>query len=54
MIVFLDVLLHMGLEAIGGIVTLYALSFCSHRRHQFTVWFIFALLFSYITVSLIG
>ncbi len=49
-----DVLLHMGLEAIGGIVTLWALQFCEHRRHQVMVWLVFALFFSILTVRLIG
>lgn len=50
----LDVALHMLLEAIGGLVMLYALNFCRHRRHQFAVWFGLALLFSIATVVLIG
>jgi hypothetical protein len=49
-----NVLLHMGLEGIGGVVTLWALQFCEHRRHQVTVWLIFALFFSILTVRLIG
>ncbi len=50
----IDVALHMVLEAIGGGVTLYALRFCSHKRHQFAIWFAFALFFSVVTVCLIG
>ncbi len=49
-----DVALHVLLEAIGGLILIYALSFCQHRRHQLMVWFILALLFSYITVILVG
>jgi hypothetical protein len=49
-----DVLLHMVLEAIGGGILLYALGFCNHWRHRLLVWFVLALIFSYITVRLIG
>jgi hypothetical protein len=49
-----DILFHMALEAVGGAVTLYALSYCVHKRHQLLIWLIFAFLFSYITVLTIG
>ena len=50
----LDVAIHMGLEAIGGLVLLYAYSFCSHWRHRAAIWFVGALFFSYVTVLLVG
>ncbi len=50
----LDVLFHVALEAIGGVVLLYAMSFCTHRVHQVAIWFVLALIFSIITVALIG
>lgn len=50
----LDVGLHMLLEAIGGLILMYALGFCQHRRHQAVVWFGLALVFSFVTVQLIG
>ncbi len=49
-----DVALHMVLEAIGGGIMLYALSFCKHISHRFMVWFVLALAFSFLTVISIG
>ncbi len=50
----LDVLFHMALEAIGGAIAWYAYGFCHHWTHRIMLWFSLALLFSYLTVTLIG
>ena len=49
-----DIGIHMLLEAIGGLVLLYAYKFCEHRLHQILVWFVLAFGFSYITVQIVG
>lgn len=49
-----DVALHMVLEAIGGAVAWYAYGFCNHWRHRLLVWFVLALVFSYVTVRVVG
>lgn len=49
-----DVSFHMVLEAIGAGVTYYAYNYCSHWRHRLLIWFGLALVFSIITVELVG
>lgn len=44
----------MVLEAIGGAVAWYAYGFCSHWRHRLIVWFLLSLVFSYVTVRMVG
>ena len=50
----MDIILHMVLEGIGGAIAWYAYGFCSHWRHRLAVWFVLALIFSYVTVCLVG
>jgi hypothetical protein len=50
----LDIAIHMGLEAIGGGVAYYAYGFCHHWRHRLAVWFALSLLFSIVTVQIVG
>lgn len=49
-----DIFVHMGLEAIGGLVLALALGWCNHRRHQAIVWVLGAFVFSVLTVNLVG
>lgn len=49
-----DIIIHMILEGIGGLIAWYAYGFCHHWRHRLAVWFVLALIFSYVTVQLVG
>lgn len=51
---WLDVLLHMGLEALGGIAVMVANRWCHHFWHQAVVYVLALFVFSVTTVSLIG
>lgn len=48
------IFIHMILEAIGGGVAYYAYGFCHHWRHRIAVYFVLSLIFSIVTVHLVG
>lgn len=49
-----DVGVHLGLEALGGLVYVCAYRFCEHFWHRAIVWCILAPPMSYATVQLVG
>lgn len=49
-----DVLMHLGLDLSGGVTLKCAMGMCPHKRHQYTVWLIGAIILSTTTVALIG
>jgi ABC-type glycerol-3-phosphate transport system permease component len=49
-----QILLHMVLEGIGGVITAYALARCKHWWHRAIRWVILAYIFSLATVHLVG
>jgi hypothetical protein len=51
---YLDVLLHFGLEATGALGLRCVIGLCDHATHRAAVWSVFGLLTSWVTVSAVG
>lgn len=51
---WMDILLHLGLDLSGGLTLRCAIGMCAHKRHQYLVWMMGAILVSISTVALIG
>ena len=49
-----DILTHLGLDLSGGFTLKCAIGACSHKRHQYAVWALGAVLISIATVMLVG
>ncbi len=49
-----DVIIHMALEAAGGLVLLYALRKCDNPTHRVIRWTIIAFILSVLTVKVVG
>lgn len=49
-----DILLHLGLDLTGGLTLRCAMGMCEHRRHQIAVWVTLGIIFSMLTVYLVG
>ena len=49
-----DVLFHLGLDLTGGFTLRCAMGVCEHKRHQYTVWAIGAIIVSVVTVMVVG
>jgi hypothetical protein len=50
----IPILIHMGLEAVGGLVAWYAYGFCKHWHHRLLVYLALSFVFSVLTVHLVG
>ena len=51
---YVDVLIHFGLEAIGALGLRCVVGFCDHAAHRALAWSSFGLLTSWVTVSAVG
>ena len=51
---YVDVLIHFGLEAIGALGLRCVVGFCDHAAHRALAWSSFGLLTSWAAVSVVG
>lgn len=51
---WLDVLFHLGIDLTGGFTLKCAIGMCEHRRHQIMTWLSLGVMFSILTVYVIG
>lgn len=51
---WVEVLLHLGIDATGAVSLRCVMGLCKHKHHQVMAWATFALIFSIATVALIG
>lgn len=49
-----DVMIHLALEGVGGLITYWALSFCTHAWHRIAWMAGFGLLTSALMVGVVG